>query len=320
MNFKVYKPQVFQGDLSRKNYFEGWYFKQASKSLDHVYSFIPGISLSRESPHSFIQVMNGITGISNYIPYNVRQFSWNAEKFEVRVGNSFFSREKMMLDIDTEGLRISGQLTFSNSVDYPRSILSPGIMGWYSFVPFMQCKHDVVSVTHDLSGTLEVNDEPFNFSLGKGYIEKDWGSSFPKAWLWLQCNTFGKSDASLMISIADIPWLGSYFLGLICFLYINGCFYTFNTYEKAIIEELSGVNEKITIKLKSRHHRLTVTVIKNKSGELKAPVKGEMSRRIKESIDSEVHFSLMDLNSGHLFEGNGKRAGLEVIEAIFHYL
>ena len=35
---------------------------------------------------------------------------------------------------------------------YPGTIFSPGIMGWYSFVPFMECKHGIVSINHDLTG------------------------------------------------------------------------------------------------------------------------------------------------------------------------
>lgn len=27
-----------------------------------------------------------------------------------------------------------------------------------------------------------------DFSGGRGYIEKDWGQSFPAAWVWLQIN------------------------------------------------------------------------------------------------------------------------------------
>ena len=46
MNFRIYKPEVFQGNLKRKKYFEGWYFKHVSKDLKNVWSFIPGISLS----------------------------------------------------------------------------------------------------------------------------------------------------------------------------------------------------------------------------------------------------------------------------------
>jgi hypothetical protein len=51
-----------------------------------------------------------------------------------------------------------------------------------------------------------------------------------------------------------------------------------------------------------------------------APVSGDMSRRIKESIDSEVSISLYDNNNTLIYSDSSKRAGLEVIDKIFDYL
>ncbi len=31
---RLFHPEVFQGSLSQKRYFEGWYFKHVSASLD----------------------------------------------------------------------------------------------------------------------------------------------------------------------------------------------------------------------------------------------------------------------------------------------
>jgi len=45
-----------------------------------------------------------------------------------------------------------------------------------------------------------------------------------------------------------------------------------------------------------------------------------MSRRIKESIDSEVHIQLSDRNDNQEYEGTGKSVGLEIIEDIFKYI
>jgi len=44
---KLYNPIIFQGNLNKKRYFEGWYFKHVSANLDHVYSFIPGVALTK---------------------------------------------------------------------------------------------------------------------------------------------------------------------------------------------------------------------------------------------------------------------------------
>jgi hypothetical protein len=133
----VFKPEVFQGKLSGNNYFEGWYFKNVSKDLDHVYSFIPGISLNSDNPHAFIQVINGLTGETNYIEYPVSEFSFSTKIFRVEVGGSVFTADSMVLNINSLQLKVNGRLSYSGSVKYPSSIYSPGIMGWYSFVPFM---------------------------------------------------------------------------------------------------------------------------------------------------------------------------------------
>ncbi len=60
-------------------------------------------------------------------------------------------------------------------------------------------------------------------------------------------------------------------------------------------------------------------MLKSTFGELRAPVSGNMSRRIKESIDSEVTLSLYDKHNNLIYNDSSKRAGLEVIDKIFEY-
>src|SRR6056297_72830 len=100
--FKVFKPSLYQGNKRLKKYFEGWYFKQVTADEKKVFSFIPGISLNPNDPHSFIQFIDGITGFSRYVRYDHKSFQYSNKKFEVRVGNSFFSSHKMILDINEE--------------------------------------------------------------------------------------------------------------------------------------------------------------------------------------------------------------------------
>ena len=314
---RIFKPEVFQGKLSKKNYFEGWYFKQVSKDLEHVYSFIPGVSLNPENPHAFIQVINGITGNTQYIEYPLSSFSFSKKDFKVQVGESIFTSSSVLLNIDSPQIKISGRLGFSESVKYPSSLLSPGIMGWYSFVPFMECKHAVVSVSHRIDGNITVNDDHIDFSGGKGYIEKDWGKSFPESWIWFQSNNFANSDACIMMSIAKIPWLGSHFTGFLGFLYYEKNFYSFNTYEKSEITHLSRNEDKLVVIFRNKKFQLEISAHLKKSGILLAPKHGTMSRRIKESIDSELEVELSDFEGHEVFHDKAYRAGLEVIEGIF---
>ena len=208
-----------------------------SKDLSNVLSFIPGVSLTRKDPHSFIQVIDGISGQSEYVNYPLADFKWNKKKLYLKIGDSEFTEKWINLKIENENIKVAGRIDFHNITKYPNNLFSPGIMGWYSFIPFMECKHAVVSVIHDLSGTISLKNDMIDFNGGKGYIEKDWGTSFPEAWLWIQANNFNDNSTSFNFSVAKIPWLGKFFIGFICFLYFNKKFYLFSTYNNSLITQ-----------------------------------------------------------------------------------
>jgi tocopherol cyclase len=320
MKSRIYNPGLFQGDLKKKNYFEGWYFKHVSYDLNHVWSFIPGLSLNGAESHAFIQIINGISGDSEYVTYPVDQFKWNRNKLEIKIGNSIFTDNHIILDIENGNFRVEGRISYNHMKKYPGKLFSPGIMGWYSFVPFMECKHGIVSVNHYLSGAITINDSLVDFDNGKGYIEKDWGTSFPEAWIWIQANNFANHGTSFTFSVAKIPWRGKYFIGFISFLYYNDRFYLFNTYSNSTIFRISHSGTGLSLILKNSRSVLKVEVMKNSFGELKAPESGKMSRRIKESIDSEVRIDLQDKDQNTIYSDVSNRAGLEVIDKIFEYL
>jgi len=320
MNLRIYNPEVFQGTLKNTNYFEGWYFKHVSADINNVWSFIPGVALNDNQPHAFIQVINGISGFAEYINYSLDEFTWDKKKLYLRIGDSVFTEKYIDLKIKDNGISIDGHIDYKNIVKYPKSLLSPGIMGWYSFVPYMECKHGIVSVNHDLTGEIKVNNTSVLFDGGKGYIEKDWGNSFPEAWLWIQANNFKDNNTSFNFSVAKIPWRGKFFIGFISFLYFKEKFFLFSTHNNSQITEINHTHNSIDLILRNKSSILKINVLKNSFGELKAPSSGDMSRRIRESIDSEVYLSLFDHHNNLIYNDSSKRAGLEVIDEIFEYL
>ena len=316
---KIFTPLTFQGNLNKTKYFEGWYFKHVSNNREHVLSFIPGIALTKTDKHAFIQIIDGISGKTWNINYPLTEFSSSEKAFEIKVGKSVFTETGIELNIESDEITVKGKIQFTNLTKYPATFFSPGIMGWYSFVPFMECKHGIGSVSHNLSGAITINNKSVNFSDGTGYIEKDWGTSFPESWIWLHCNTFDKGRNSFTFSVAKIPWLGNFFVGHICFLYFDEKFYLFATYNNSKIVNLKFANKKLEFEIRNRNHHLKVTAVQKQSGNLKAPVTGEMNRIIKESVNSEVQIELFE-NSGELIgQLKGERAGLEVIEEILKY-
>ncbi len=316
---KVFNPILFQGNLDKKRYFEGWYFKNVSGNKSNVLSFIPGIALTQNDKHAFIQIIDGISGKTWNINYPIYEFSFTKKRFEIWIGKSFFSLHSIDLNIESEYLKIIGKIDFSDLVEYPGSLFSPGIMGWYSFVPFMECKHGIGSVHHKLKGSIKFNSNEIDFINGTGYIEKDWGTSFPESWIWLHCNTFNQSENSFTFSVAKIPWLGSFFIGHICFLYFNKKFYLFATYNGSKITKLHFDAPVLEIEVSNKTHRLNVKAVQQQSGVLKAPVIGEMNRTIKESVDSTIEIELKEKSGKLVYSDHGVHAGLEIIEKILSY-
>jgi tocopherol cyclase len=310
---KIYHPDWFQGNGKRKNYFEGWYFKVVSFDGRHTWAFIPGISFGKDGSHSFIQAINCMSGETWYFKYPVDMFSFSRNGFDTTVSESRFTGSGFRLGIKTDDNHFEGDIIFNDVVKFPVSLCRPGIMGWYRYVPFMECYHGVVSLDHKLEGSLFINGEKIDFTGGKGYIEKDWGSSMPKAWIWMQTNHFDAEQTSFMLSIARIPWVGSAFTGFLGFMLHNGNLYPFATYTGAKLTSLQTEGGWVEVKIQAKSFTILVKGQNNSSGALKAPVAGEMDRVIHESIDAELLVTLLDRKGNTLYNGVGKNAGLELV-------
>jgi tocopherol cyclase len=316
---RIYRPALFQGKKNRKGYFEGWYFKLVDSRGDHVWSIIPGVSYSNDA-HSFIQIIHAISGKTYYQSYPIESFYYSRKEFLINVGPNSFSEQKLSLDVSCEELVLKGEISFGNRHPFPVKLFSPGIMGWYTFVPFMECYHAVVSMQHELSGSLEINGTDVGFNGGKGYIEKDWGRSMPTDWIWIQSNHFKHhEDASFMFSLARIPWLKGYFPGFLSYLLINGLVYRFATYNRSQIELLEVKEEFVTVVLRNRRYQLTVKAQRKDGGVLKAPRHGAMERNIKESIISTIDLELKNNQGKLLFSDTGQYSGLEIVGDMEQY-
>ncbi len=311
---KITHPYLFQGKYKRDNYFEGWYFKITDSKREHTYAIIPGISLERNDTHAFIQILDMNNKVSNF-HYDINEFSYNPAKFEFMIGDNYFSKSRIRLNLNGDGISIQGDLFFCDIIEYPRTAFNPGVMGWFHFVPGMECHHDIISIQHEIKGRLKINGSKAVFNGGKGYIEKDWGSSMPQSWVWFQSNHFGADDVSLSLSIAKIPLMRGSFTGFIVLFRYKERLIMFTTGNGARISELSGNNNVLRIAVKDCRFRLDLRISNSgRGGQIKAPVNGQMSRSITESLDAAVRIRLSDRTGRILYEGAGTNGGLEIVE------
>lgn len=304
----LWNPDMYHGWGRNKRYFEGWYFKLVDPAEQYAFAVIPGISFGADgSAHAFIQVLDGKRCTAAYHEFPAEQFVPSTQKFELQLGDNFFSPQHIRLALP----ELSGELHFHHNYPWPRTLGAPGIMGWYAFMPFMECYHGVVSMHHRIEGSLRVYDAPADFSGGIGYIEKDWGRSFPGAWIWTQTNHFDHTDrVSLMASVADIPWLGSRFTGYISGLLLEDRLFRFATYTGAKLHVEMGEHQ-VMMSIGNNKLRMELIAHQAGGGELVSPIQGNMTGKVNESMQATVEVQLRE-NGKLLFEGTGRNAGLEV--------
>lgn len=299
----LFNPELYHGWGKTRNYFEGWYFKVVDPSNHLAYAIIPGIAMDEEGTcQVFIQILDGIHSKSTYHLFDKEAFRADSLNFCVQIAENRFSLKQIQLQVPP----FLAELTFYNLTPWPK----PGVMGPFTFVPFMECYHGVVSMHHRVSGKIQIGEKVIQLENAKGYIEKDWGRSFPKSWIWMQSNHFEEDEnASFMFSLAHIPWMGSFFNGFLCGLYFDGKLHRFATYTGASIRGLnSGDNAEII--LQNGAYRLEIYAQRNQGGDLKAPFKGKMQTKVNESLMSKIYLTLY--HRGRLtFRGEGKYAGME---------
>ena len=185
-------------------------------------------------------------------------------------------------------------------------------MGPFSYVPFMECNHEIISLFNNLQGNLKIDNDKYILDNGIGYIEKDFGVSFPSKYIWIQANNFKKNNSCISLSIATIPFNLINFKGFICILLVNGKEYRFATYNNSKIREFEVRENKIFVKIKRKDMLLEVLIDRSNGNKLIAPVNGIMNRKIKESIDSKVNVKLYKSDK-LIFEDNSKNGGVEVV-------
>lgn len=275
-------------------YFEGWYFKQ--QSAQGTLALIPAMHADgRGNRSASIQIITEDAAYYVNVPWDT--FKLDRRGLRIMAGNSLFCATGIRLDIHTEELSAQGSMEFG-----PLSPIRYDIMGPFRYVPFMECIHSVFSMAHKVDGFITVKGKEYTFDHALGYIEGDRGSSFPKRYMWTQYTWREESLESLMLSVADIPFLGMQFTGVIGVVLYKGKEYRLATYLGAKVTHI-GNGE---IMVKQGTYTLFARRLDGGSMQLCAPILGNMTRLIREAPSCRVHYRfakdkevILDITADH---------------------
>lgn len=304
----ILHPEAFHGAGRGAPFFEGWYFKLVTADGRSL-ALIPGIFRGRDpdSAHAFLQVVRPREPWVDYRIYPAESFQGRDDTLAVDLGSHHFSSESIRLEDDG----LSGEVRFGPLAPWPVTLSAPGVMGWYAWVPTMQCYHGIVSLDHPLSGALEIQGERFDFEGGRGYIEKDWGQSFPQRWIWMQSNHFSTPGTCVTISMARVPWLVGSFPGFLVGVWREGKLKRFTTYTGAKVIEAARTEDGVRFACEDATHRLRVQARGGRPVPLHKPSEHSMRGVVHEHLDARLEVRLERREGTVEFEDVGQCAAWE---------
>ena len=306
----IWNPELYHGWGKKKRFFEGWYYKVVSRDEKNAFAFIPGIAMDENgNKQAFIQILDGKKSTSEYIKFPFNSFKANPKRYEIEIDKNRFTINSIELNLKN----IRGSLKFQNITPWSSSFFSPGIMGPFSFVPFMECYHGILSMNHTINGELLIKNRKVDLTGGRGYTEKDWGHSFPIGYVWMQSNHFSESKISFKCSVAKIPFKIFSFNGFIAGLWIKNKLIEFTTYNFSKVKKCEINDKHVEITIENLNYVLKILVYRSKTASLAAPIQGFMDAKIDESMTSKIEVKLYNKKTTKIiFEDIGKNAGCEV--------
>lgn len=275
-----------------REYFCGWYFKFQSDS--QTLAVIPAIHKTRKEKSCSIQFITDTSSWNVHFPYS----SFQENKSDITIAENRFGKQGISLDLHSPKISAIGALRFGSFTPIKYDIMGP-----FRHIPFMECRHSVLSMKHTVSGDLNINGVPYVFRNAVGYVEGDRGRSFPKEYAWTQCSF---PDGALMLSVADVP-LGIYhFTGIIGIILLHGKEYRIATYLGAKAIKISGGE----IVVQQGDLQLEIKQLEKSANPLYAPIGGTMVRTIHEHASCRV-FYCFQKNGRALLEFESPNASFE---------
>ena len=273
--------KYFHGLTKKHSFFEGWYFKHIQDG--NFFAVIPGFHIDHAGRRfAFIEVLTN--QFCYYIHYPFSAFEVCKNHLDIQIGENHFSTRGIRLFIDTPELSLRGAIHYTSFEYIPYDTMGP-----FCFLPFLDCYSNIISLSHSTSGFVKLNGQIIDFDKGKGYIESDWGRSFPKYQLWTQCNSFPtETSCAIVVNIASLHFLNTTFIGCVCAITYQQHHYHFATHLGAKLTEASSRGFILT----QGYYRLEAWLLSCSSTSMKSCLRGDMTRTIHRNAKCTVNYHL----------------------------
>lgn len=284
--------------------FEGWYLRFTQGQSPWNFALIAGFARDEiDTPIFFLQGIES-DGEVFLLTCPKEKVTYQTDRFEIHCPWGFLSIHQVQLDISQDSSRIEMDIKLSDG----SSTLAPrkNVMDWAQNLPFLPCYHYVHTMNASCLGKVSWGSHHIQKFEGRHYLERDWGSTFPKEWMWTQSHALSGDGDSITAVWSRIRWGSIKFTGAAAVLIVKGISYSFST--ARFHRAQHKANRWI---FRSKSHRLVIEVSPESFSPLLAPQHGKLLRPVEESLDSELKIELWE-GTLQIYSGVALQAGYEL--------
>lgn len=279
----IEKKQIQIHHFNKIPAFEGWYFRVSDTKLS--LAIIVGLSRAKDEEKVFIQIFDTLFHKMEIVSYPILALQYHTDPFIIKIQQCIFTNDYIYLE--DNNLSIKATLHIQEYKTLKSSLYAPTIMGPFAYLKSMECNHAILNLESKVTGKVTTHHHMYDIN-GICYQEKDWGTSFPSQYIWLQSNYCLQQKAILFLSCATIPLKVMHFMGLIMVLVINHKEYRFASYYGARVIKRYQIKEYYYLVIKQHSYQLLFKIKQGKTCTLEAPINGLMHAKVKESLEGEV--------------------------------
>lgn len=279
-----FNPTILRGNFNRNKYFEGWFQKIFSAKHQASFVVIYGYA-TRNSNDTFGFIQMHIPDEKPLLLHFPKEEVFcDPGQHLVRMGNNILTTERISVNTD--------EVEVDLSLDKNEPLRSfKNSMGYSYVIPNLPCYHSVLNKSHIVSG--EINSKSSRFSLDNeiGYLEKNWGTSFPENYVWLHAVDPENMEVDLLFSQAEINWMGKKFIRHVGYFRFDGKQIDLRELRDCSISisKLNSHDQHIRISSKAIEMKMEITLAQNIV--FKGPHNGTLSRDILHHTDVRVAVS-----------------------------
>lgn len=325
-----------------KSYFEGWYLRLTLPEIKQTFAFMYSIQDpigGQANSGGAVQILGIDEGYLCRTFPDVRKFfaakdclsfgHWH--QTDLQISPQLLPTAKFATYV-REGYQVSANLNQGSIYDpvsnsycrWKYQIQSRYVWGDYggiqqssagllSYLPIFEPGWQITMAHGMATGWIDWQGKRYQFTNAPAYSEKNWGSSFPQKWFWLNCNSFtNEPDLALTVGggIRKVLWWTEE-VALIG-LHYQGKFYEFAPWNSQVNWNIQPWGEW-QLEAVNQEYAITLTGTTDLPGNyVRTPTAKGLVFNCRDTTKGNLKLELKSLSGNIILQAESNLAGLEV--------